>query len=99
MVTHDAALPSIATRVIVMNDGQVKEELVNTDEQRFEALNRLNAGIEDLSVFESGNESVESNRNCSKTELREPCDYGDVYVLESTDDKFGFMKLVGSDSV
>lgn len=99
MVTHDAALPSIATRVIVMNDGQVKEERVNTEEERFEALNRLNAGIEDLSVFESGNESTESNRNCSRTEVREPCDYEDVYVLESTEDKFGFMKLVGSGSV
>ena len=90
MVTHDASLPKIATRVIVMNDGKVKEELVNSDEQRFEALNQLNEGIEDLSVFESGNESVESNRNCSRTDIRKPCDYEDVYVLESTEGLFDY---------
>ena len=90
MVTHDASLPKIATRVIVMNDGKVKEELINSDEQRFEALSQLNAGIEDLSVFESGNESIESNRNCSRTDVRKPCDYEDVYVLESTEGLFDY---------
>lgn len=94
MVTHDASLPSIATRVIVMNDGQVKEELHNSDAQRFEALERLNAGIEDLTVFESGSESIESNRNCSTTEFRQPDAYEDAHVLESTEDKFGYLQLL-----
>ena len=56
MVTHDASLPNIATRVIVMNDGKVMEERMNSDNTRFEALEKLNAGIEDLSVLENGND-------------------------------------------
>ena len=88
MVTHDASLPSIATRVIVMNDGKVMEEIVNSDDTRFEALEKLNAGIEDLSVFENGHESIESNRNCIKTEIRRPCDYEDVHVIVSSQNQY-----------
>ena len=86
MVTHDSALPDIATRVIVMNDGKIREERENEDGKRFEALRQLNEGIEDLTVFESGsnsiNSSMESNYQCSKSELRNPCDYEDVIVLD-----------------
>ena len=88
MVTHDASLPNIATRVIVMNDGKVMEEIVNSDDTRFEALEKLNAGIEDLSVFENGNESIESNQNCTKTEIRRPCDYEDVHVIPSLHNQY-----------
>lgn len=93
MVTHDASLPKIATRVVVMSDGKVKEEIQNTDEQRFEALNQLNEGIEDLSVFEQGSQSVESNRNCSRTEFRKPSDYEDAHVLESTEHLFDYSHI------
>ena len=50
MVTHDMMLPSIATRVVVMSDGRVNNILYNSDETRYSALQKLNEGIEDLTV-------------------------------------------------
>ena len=50
MVTHDMMLPSIATRVIVMSDGRVNNIIYNSDETRYSALQKLNEGIEDLTV-------------------------------------------------
>ncbi|CBK23044.2 uncharacterized protein [Blastocystis hominis] len=75
MVTHDMQLPSIATRVIVMSDGKVKDVLENSDEKRFQALQQLNNGIEDLSVFEMGNASVDSSTYSTPTEVRKPENY------------------------
>lgn len=50
MVTHDMMLPSIATRVVVMSDGRVNNIITNDDSVRYAALQKLNEGIEDLSV-------------------------------------------------
>lgn len=50
MVTHDMMLPSIATRVVVMSDGRVNNIIYNSDETRYSALQKLNEGIEDLTV-------------------------------------------------
>lgn len=91
MVTHDMQLPAIATRVVVMSDGKVKDVIRNSDEQRFAALQQLNEGIEDLSVFEASSLSVDSTRNCAKTEVRKPDNYDRVHVLESTEDRFHFL--------
>ena len=51
MVTHDMMLPSIATRIVVMSDGRIKEVIHNDDTTRYEALQKLNEGIEDLTVL------------------------------------------------
>ena len=50
MVTHDMMLPSIATRVVVMSDGRVNNIITNDDSVRYAAPQKLNEGIEDLSV-------------------------------------------------
>ena len=92
MVTHDMQLPSIATRVIVMSDGKVKDVLENSDEKRFQALQQLNNGIEDLSVFEMGNASVDSSTHSTPTEVRKPENYDQVHILESTEDRFQFLR-------
>lgn len=92
MVTHDMQLPSIATRVIVMSDGKVKEVVENSDEKRFQALQQLNDGIEDLSVFELQNASIDSNTHSTPTEIWKPENYDRVHILESTEDRFQFLK-------
>lgn len=92
MVTHDMQLPSIATRVVVMSDGKVKEVLENSDEKRFQALQQLNDGIEDLSVFEMQNASVDSSTHSTPTEIRKPENYDRVHILESTEDRFQFLR-------
>ena len=51
MVTHDMMLPSIATRIVVMSDGKIKDVIHNDDTTRYEALQKLNEGIEDLTVL------------------------------------------------
>lgn len=54
MVTHDMMLPSIATRVVVMSDGKIKDVIHNDDTTRYAALQKLNEGIEDLTVLMGG---------------------------------------------
>lgn len=94
MVTHDMQLPAIATRVVVMSDGKVKEIIENSNEQRFTALQRLNDGIEDLTVFESQSSSIDSHTHHATTDVRRPGEYDRVHVLESTEDRFGYRQLL-----
>ncbi len=94
MVTHDMQLPSIARRVVVVSDGKVKDVIENSEEQRFRALQQLNEGIEDLTVFESGSSSVDSRMHCVTTGVRHPSDYDRVHVLETREDSFGYGQFV-----
>lgn len=94
MVTHDMQLPALATRVVVMSDGKVKDIINNNEEQRFMALQRLNNGIEDLTVFESQSSSVDSRSHHATTDIRRPGEYDRVHVLESTEDRFGYRQLL-----
>lgn len=68
MVTHDMQLPAIARRVVVMSDGKVKDVIENSEEARFRALQQLNDGIEDLTVFESQSSSVDSRTHRATTD-------------------------------
>ena len=94
MVTHDMQLPAIARRVVVMSDGKVKDVIENSEEARFRALQQLNDGIEDLTVFESQSSSVDSRTHRTTTDIRRPSEYDRVHVLESTEDRFGYRKLL-----
>ena len=45
-------------------------------------------------VFESGDPSLDSTRNCETTEVREPAAYDQVHVIQSTEDRFGFHRAI-----
>lgn len=87
-------LPAIARRVVVMSDGKVKDVIENSEEARFRALQQLNDGIEDLTVFESQSSSVDSRTHRATTDIRRPSEYDRVHVLESTEDRFGYRQVL-----
>lgn len=45
-------------------------------------------------MFESGDPSLDSTRNCETTEVREPAVYDQVHVIQSTEDRFGFHRAI-----